>query len=775
MGLAVLFIGTANAATLRALPHGLRVLESSAADAGAVAARISDERLLIIEPEARVAPKTVVAAEQIDPEGGLVGGCIVDGGMLRFGSVFSAVPFGPYEMEPFPLVDVSGGAQNARPPADAIDVIVPGLALVDRRTFVEQVAGLDPALEAPWRAYDLSLRFREAGKPVRWSPLLAFALEGGLTHPSGAVDHHEFMRRWGGRLGSRYDLELPARGGIRRQLRLPLGQREAVTIPLPPVDVIVYGEGNLGAGAVRASTRVRTNNVSDARGAASRGLAALRGALHARSDRYLVLLEASHEPEGLWLERMLVESERAANVCAVREPGRTLLSLSRIPLDVQPSGSAQSVDDAIDQVLRGAQDRARIVCGRVAPQLARSARRVPVSVVLVAQSQRQYGRTSFEGIYAGDLGVDYYAVATPARPEMLEFLKGYPTIQRIVDDTRTMAAGINTALARAQGEIVVIIGDQFFPPRGWVEMVRGEFAVRPETGILGFSTVAVDGPQCIDVAYSDIKMFNTYSAWRRQTMWREAHLAPRLTTLAFAIDARALRAVGGLDERLGGGRYGVEDLTLRVRAAGYEAYASQDIFAHHFPPSESEPYLCDPQEEARRAKIFAEKWGLRPEDVGSFNPAPYVSRGFDPSRDFVPLHDAPESGNKGLRERYRAMFVAVCAGKDDLEPVASALRRYFQAFTASDEVAFAIGVGDELSVETVGARARALLRKTKLALDEAPDVVISALGDNPNAWVEGLAGGPRYCVYDGGALPALSRLEDLSPSSFRRALASVLA
>lgn len=767
MGLAVLFIGTANAATLRALPHGLRVLESSAADAAAVAATVADERLLIVEPDARIASNTIVAAEQIDPEGGLVGGCVVEAGMLRFGSVFSPVAFGPYEMEPFPLVDVTGGAHGSRPAPDAIDAIVPGLALVDRRTFVESVGGLDPSLDGAWRAYDLSLRFRQAGKPVRWNPLLAFVLEGGLTRASDAIDHHEFMRQWKGRLNSRYDFELPARGGIRRPVRMPLGQREAVSIQLPPVDVILYGEGALSPSAVRASTRVRIQSVSH-------GFAALRDALRERSDRYVVALDASGQLDDRWLERMLMEAERAVNVCAVCEAGRTLLSLSRIPLDVQPSPSVQDVGEALDEVLLAAQARARIVRGRPAPKPVPRASRVPVSVVLVAHSLRNYGRTSFEGIYAGDLGVDYHAVLTPERPEMLEFLQSYPTIRRVVDDSRSLGPGINAALARAEGEIVVVIGDQFFPPRRWVEMLRDEFAVRPETGILGFSTVGVDGPQCVDVAYTDVKMFNAYSGWRREVMRREAHLAPRLSALALAIDARALRAVGGFDERLGGGRWGIEDLTLRIRAAGYEAYASQDIFAHHFLPNESEPFLSDAAEEARRAKIFAEKWGLRVEELAAFNPGPCINRGFVPSRDFVPMHDVPQI-ERSLRERYRAIFVAVCPGKDDLEHVATALRRYFQAFSATDDVAFAIGVGDDLSVEVVGARARALVRKAKLSLEEAPDVVISPLGEDAELWVASLAEGPRYCVYDAGALPTLSKLEDHSPSSFRRALTSVPA
>ncbi|MGH7714507.1 MAG: glycosyltransferase family 2 protein, partial [Vulcanimicrobiaceae bacterium] len=461
-----------------------------------------------------------------------------------------------------------------------------------------------------------------------------------------------------------------------------------------------------------------------------------------------------------------------ANVCAVSESERTLLSLARIPLDVQPRLNAATVEAALDGMFDELQRRGRIVRGKAAPVT--PVPRITVSVVVVAQSSSDFGRTSFEGIYAGDLGVEYHAVTTPSRTEMLEFLKGYPTIRRIVDDSRDLTAGVNAALARAKGDIVVVIGDDFFPPRGWIEMVRETFTVRPESGIVGFSSVMVEGSQCVDAGYTDIKAFHAYASQRRATMRREAHLAHRLAALAIAIDARALRAVGGFDERLGAGRWGIEDLTLRIRSAGYECYVSEDLFAHHFPVQDAKPFLFEPAEETRRGLAFAEKWGLQPADLATFNPSPFVARGFDPARDFIALADVRETDNR-LRERYDAIFVAACSSDDAVDAVAPILRRYFQAFKSSDDVLFAIGIGREIDAEAVSARARALVRKAGVKLEDAADVVISPIGDDSERWVSGLAAGPRYSVYDGGVLTTVSRLDDLSPSGLRRALTSVLA
>ncbi|MBV8222064.1 MAG: hypothetical protein JO293_01775, partial [Candidatus Eremiobacteraeota bacterium] len=511
------------------------MLETTPAEALSVVAEVPQEKLLVLEPEARPGAATFAAAHELDPSGGILGGCGVEGQGVRFGSVFASVPFGPYEFEPFPLMDFTGTSGN-RPHADAIDAVAPGAYLVDRAAFVE-VGGFDPNFGSPWRVYDLCVRLREAGCPVRWDPRLAFNFNSPPAPPADAVDHRDFWRRWRSKLGGHFDVETPARGGIRRTVRLPLGQRETTTIKLPPVDVFLYGQGDeTTPSLLRERTHVRLSAVRDLRGEPAGALSALGSALRRRSDRYIVLVDAARKIDQRWLERMLLEAEWAANVCAVREPGRTLLSLGRIPLDITVPERVANVDEAVEHLIAGALGRARIVRGAsigVAPPPPSPERvdKIPVSVIMVAQSSINFHRTSFEGIYAGDLGVDYHVVATPQRPDALEAVRAYPTLDLIVDDTKTLAGGLNAALARAQGEIVVVIGDEFYPPRRWVSMVREAFALRPDTGILGFSAVAVEGPQYVDTAYSDIRAFHDYAAQRRATMKGEAHLANRLAGL----------------------------------------------------------------------------------------------------------------------------------------------------------------------------------------------------------------------------------------------------
>jgi GT2 family glycosyltransferase len=303
---------------------------------------------------------------------------------------------------------------------------------------------------------------------------------------------------------------------------------------------------------------------------------------------------------------MLVEIESRPSVRGIRRNGAAAIAVSRIPFDMNPPAEACSVSDALDAVF----------CKRAAAGKS-------LSIILVAHSATPIHRTSFESIYGGELEIDYHAVVTPAWPDSVAALKSHSTLDVLVDDSRSMANGINAALSRAQGDVVIVIGDDFYPPPGWLEIVRQAFSLRPEMGVLGFSSVWVDGAQNIDVSYGDMTAFKALAARRRDAFARDTKLTDSLSALALAFDRRALQSVGGFDKKLGAGRWGIEDITMRMRRAGYAGYVAEDLFAHHFGPDTARPFLTDPVEEGRRSQIFAQKWKGRAD--------------FNPSRDFVAL------------------------------------------------------------------------------------------------------------------------------------------
>lgn len=742
MNVSVLFIDAPNPSSVRAVPQDISVVCVTARDALSAAQKLDCDQLLFLESQAFVGSQAFAVARSLNASGGILGGCAVDAvGTRRFGSVFASVPFGPYEVEPFPLIGAATDVA-AQPRADAIDAVSPGAYLVDRRAFVE-AGGFDPVLTTPWLACDLSARLRRLGKPVRWEPRFTFTLENLLASPQEAVDHKHFLRTWGDELAARFDVETPARGAVRRTTRLPQGQREVVTIPLPPTQIVLCGTGPLTPNRLRSSTRAHRLSVRDARGDGETGVAALYEAFRTRSDRYVAVVDAGAELEESWLERAIVDLESHPTIKCIRSGPVAVAALARVPLHLMPNPDAAGALDALTPLL-----------------VSETSPRSRLSLVYLTHVRTEYHRTSFEAVYGGELDIDYHVVATPSRPDTVSSLRGHATIDLIVDPSAGMAAGMNTALARAEGDIVVIIGDDFCPPPGWLDVIREAFALRPEMGVLGLSAVFVDGPQRIELAYPDVKAFQAVAASRRAARARDARLTDRLSALALAVDKRALAAVGGFDERLGAGRWAIEDFTLRLRAAGYAAYITEDLFVHRFLVDDAQPRVNDAAEEARRAKHFAEKWSVPVARVADFDPAPQIARGFDPDRLFVPI-DASRIVERTLRERYDVVLVADCDDEKTLSEVRSALRRYLRAFRAKDPVLFALRVGGGLQLDAVGERVGAVVRKCNVALEDAPDIAILRGDAGEKSAQEVLPAGTRV---------ALETLTDLSPGALRRLL-----
>jgi GT2 family glycosyltransferase len=619
---AIVFLGAPNLASLRVLPRDLPMRECAPGEALDVARGLEAKHLLIVEPEAYAGVQTFTTARTLDANGGILGGCASMGnGSRRYGGVFAAQPFGPYAVEPFPLIDPQDANASEQPPPDAVDTVCPGIYIVDRQAFIE-ADGFDATLGSPWRVYDLCMRMRESGKAVRWTPHLKFSIDVGIVPCSDPADHRDFMRRWGRKLASRFDLHTPARGAIRRTLRLPHGQREILTIALPPTEIVLYGRGDTTPSIIRSATNLPRVRVRDARGEESTGLAAMRESLRMRSESYVAFVSARDALDESRLARMLVELEANPKLRGIREEGSAVVALARLPLDLAPPENVSSVSEAVDVLLAY-----RKPAGK------------NVSVVYVAHSKLDVQRTSFEAVY-GDIHVDYHVVVTSSQPDSITFLRSHPTLHVTVDETEGLADGVNTALTRTSGDIVVLVSDDFCPPPGWLDVIRDAFALRPEMGILGLSAVFTPGPQCVDLAYADMSAFKKVAQRRRATLARDARLCDRLTGLAVAVDARVFASVGGFDPKLGVGRWGVEDLTVRIRAAGYAAYVADDVFVHRFDPETAEPFVTDPKKEHRRAAIFAHKWKVRTGEFSDSDARAAIARGFDPSRHFVPLAES---------------------------------------------------------------------------------------------------------------------------------------
>ena len=210
---------------------------------------------------------------------GVIGGATHAAGTRAFGWMLAPAPCGPL---PFDLVALAAPVAEAGADArvrGAIDVVAPGMLLAARELLLEPLPG-DPVAAL----VELCARARATGRDVVCRP--AFACEAPRLD---ADDRGRFtaLRALAERRPELTGMHrLPAaarRTHAEREVRLDGGRRMHVRIALPPLTVLVHGQGaQLAARRARElAPVVHARAVDDA-------AAALRAEMRVRGDRYVL-------------------------------------------------------------------------------------------------------------------------------------------------------------------------------------------------------------------------------------------------------------------------------------------------------------------------------------------------------------------------------------------------------------------------------------------------------------------------------------------------------
>jgi hypothetical protein len=230
------------------------------------------------------------------------------------------------------------------------------------------------------------------------------------------------------------------------------------------------------------------------------------------------------------------------------------------------------------------------------------------------------------------------------------------------------------------------------------------------------------------------------------------------------IDRKVLDEVGGFDERFAVGNFEDDDLSLRVRAAGYQIYVCDDSFIHHFG---SQSFLANKVDymatmHSNWAK-FSAKWGYAGDyPVNGYDPRAAIIEGFDRARHFAALPVVTEEAAQEIpiAAAPDVTFMAAVEDEASWTKTAEFVRRYVQAFTADSPVSLVIGTGGEPPAETIGQRLARLLEKLNIPEERSPDIAVSD-EDDLDAWRSGVH---APVVID------TEKIKDRSPSALRRLL-----
>jgi hypothetical protein len=667
--------------------------------------------LLLFAPGARPMPGAFGGLSAFGERVGVLGGAVHANGARLFGWMLAPAEFGPL---PFELAPVTAGAAEAGIEASirgGVDVLAPGMVLIDRRLLLEPLPP-DPVAAA----VELCARARADGRDVVCRPSFACAAPALELDDRGRAASLRAVAEHRPELAGRRRVPGARLFAVERELRLEGGRRVRARVPVPPVSVLVHGPGaELAARRARDLAPRTTVRVS------ADPAAALRAEMRVRGDRYVLVADAAALPDHARFT-LLVEALESAPFVALAAPdaaaldGRcVLLALARFPQHVVAEGATAAEAIATLAGAVRALRRAVRAPGYVPPPGATPATR-RAAVVFLAASQPEIMRMTLDAVVPAVRADDeVIAVCAEGAQTTRHILAAYPQVRIETDAVDPLlCAGANRALGSTDRELVVLVADDVLIPTAVLDRLRDAFDRIPALGA-AFPAVpgAAGGEGVGDVSYADLTQLQALAERRRHERAHRVEPVDAAVTPVVAIAREALHAVGGIDPAFGPTRRGIADLVAKLRAAGYAVVRCDDALVHRFEPALSH----NPAAVAGAQQSVAA------------DPA-RIAAGFDPATR-VPLGDAPAGSARDRRTSNatpHAIAVPV-GGSAELERAVTFVTAAAGAFDADDPIRLHLLLDGDVSAADAVARVRPILAATGRPLESTVAVRIERVTD----------------------------------------------
>jgi GT2 family glycosyltransferase len=188
---------------------------------------------------------------------------------------------------------------------------------------------------------------------------------------------------------------------------------------------------------------------------------------------------------------------------------------------------------------------------------------------------RQFFQQRFDGGYDHELIVVDNR-STDATPRVVaECAARHPSVRYVLEPRRGLSYARNTAIANAQGELLVFTDDDVRPNSDWLDEIHGEFARDRRLGLLG-GRVLLARDDLLEVSFQP-------STERQEFVFPASGSFVIGANMAFRREV--FERVGMFDVRLGAGRFfaGAEEVDLFYRAmkAGYRQLYAPNVVVHH--------------------------------------------------------------------------------------------------------------------------------------------------------------------------------------------------
>ncbi|HEX4804555.1 MAG TPA: glycosyltransferase family 2 protein [Conexibacter sp.] len=241
------------------------------------------------------------------------------------------------------------------------------------------------------------------------------------------------------------------------------------------------------------------------------------------------------------------------------------------------------------------------------------------SVVVVSHDSAALTRLCVESVLANTSAPAYELIVVEngsrdgSRAYLRTLARRFAHVELILnDENRGFAAACNQGLARARGELLVLLNNDAIVAPGWLERLAAH-AAAPAVGLVGPVTNRIGNEAEVPVGYETYGGFLAEAARRAEARAGERFELPMPAMFCLALRRDVHDRLGPLDEGFGPGTLEDDDYAERARRAGCRLACAEDVLVHHFGEGSLGELFADGSHgellAANRAR-FEAKWGM---------------------------------------------------------------------------------------------------------------------------------------------------------------------
>jgi GT2 family glycosyltransferase/tetratricopeptide (TPR) repeat protein len=248
---------------------------------------------------------------------------------------------------------------------------------------------------------------------------------------------------------------------------------------------------------------------------------------------------------------------------------------------------------------------------------------VLTSIVIATFNKLDYTKQCIESIrqYTQPGSYEIIVVDNGSTDGSAEWLREQPDVRVVLNgENLGFPKACNQGIGISTGENILLLNNDTIVTENWLTNLLAALYSGDGIGAVGAVTNSCSYGQAIPVSYSSLADMHEFARQHNQSS-NPASWEERLKLIGYCmlIKKPVLDQVGLLDERFTPGNYEDDDLSLRIRLAGYKLLLCRDTFIHHYG---SASFREAPPEYVRlmqgnRMK-FQEKWGFDPDSGNHF-------------------------------------------------------------------------------------------------------------------------------------------------------------